>query len=114
MPHMRPITGSCGLASGSRKNAFPAILGASSVEIPSAVRAPSSARPVGVEGSAMLVSLTELVTPRASARELQKAGADACFSRRRDLSGLKTLVEAGEMLTTPGSLRYAQAPKSMA
>jgi hypothetical protein len=26
------------------------------------------------------------------------------------LSGLKTLLETGESLTTPGSLRYAQAP----
>lgn len=25
------------------------------------------------------------------------------------LSGLKTLLEAGELLTTPGSLRYSQA-----
>jgi hypothetical protein len=25
------------------------------------------------------------------------------------LSGLKTLLETGELLTTPGSLRYAQA-----
>jgi uncharacterized protein YndB with AHSA1/START domain/DNA-binding transcriptional ArsR family regulator len=30
------------------------------------------------------------------------------------LSGLKTLLETGEMLTTPGSLRYAQAPESVA
>jgi uncharacterized protein YndB with AHSA1/START domain len=30
------------------------------------------------------------------------------------LSGLKTLLETGEMLTTPGSLRYAQAPQSAA
>jgi uncharacterized protein YndB with AHSA1/START domain len=28
------------------------------------------------------------------------------------LSGLKTLLETGETLTTPGSLRYAQAPES--
>ena len=27
------------------------------------------------------------------------------------LSGLKTLLETGESLTTPGSLRYAQAPE---
>jgi uncharacterized protein YndB with AHSA1/START domain len=27
------------------------------------------------------------------------------------LSGLKTLLETGELLTTPGSLRYAQAPE---
>ncbi len=27
------------------------------------------------------------------------------------LSGLKTLLETGEMLTTPGSLRYSQAPQ---
>ncbi len=26
------------------------------------------------------------------------------------LSGLKTLLETGELLTTPGSLRYSQAP----
>jgi uncharacterized protein YndB with AHSA1/START domain len=26
------------------------------------------------------------------------------------LSGLKTLLETGELLTTPGSLRYAQSP----
>jgi uncharacterized protein YndB with AHSA1/START domain len=30
------------------------------------------------------------------------------------LSGLKTLLETGETLTTPGSLRYAQAPESVA
>jgi len=30
------------------------------------------------------------------------------------LSGLKTLLETGEMLTTPGSLRYAQRPASAA
>jgi hypothetical protein len=30
------------------------------------------------------------------------------------LSGLKTLLETGETLTTPGSLMYAQGPKSAA
>ena len=30
------------------------------------------------------------------------------------LSGLKTLLETGEMLTTPGSLRYASAPQPTA
>jgi DNA-binding transcriptional ArsR family regulator/uncharacterized protein YndB with AHSA1/START domain len=30
------------------------------------------------------------------------------------LSGLKTLLETGETLTTPGSLRYAQAPQAAA
>jgi uncharacterized protein YndB with AHSA1/START domain/DNA-binding transcriptional ArsR family regulator len=30
------------------------------------------------------------------------------------LSGLKTLLETGELLTTPGSLRFAQAPQSAA
>ena len=30
------------------------------------------------------------------------------------LSGLKTLLETGETLTTPGSLRYSQAPESVA
>jgi uncharacterized protein YndB with AHSA1/START domain/DNA-binding transcriptional ArsR family regulator len=30
------------------------------------------------------------------------------------LSGLKTLLETGETLTTPGSLRYSQAPQSVA
>ncbi len=30
------------------------------------------------------------------------------------LSGLKTLLESGELLTTPGSLRYVQAPESVA
>jgi uncharacterized protein YndB with AHSA1/START domain len=30
------------------------------------------------------------------------------------LSGLKTLLETGELLTTPGSLRYAQAPQPAA
>jgi uncharacterized protein YndB with AHSA1/START domain len=30
------------------------------------------------------------------------------------LSGLKTLLETGETLTTPGSLRYAKAPQSAA
>ena len=30
------------------------------------------------------------------------------------LSGLKTLLETGETLTTPGSLRYAQAPQATA
>ena len=30
------------------------------------------------------------------------------------LSGLKTLLETGETLTTPGSLRYAQAPQTAA
>jgi uncharacterized protein YndB with AHSA1/START domain len=30
------------------------------------------------------------------------------------LSGLKTLLETGESLTTPGSLRYSQAPESVA
>ena len=30
------------------------------------------------------------------------------------LSGLKTLLETGELLTTPGSLRYSQAPDSAA
>jgi uncharacterized protein YndB with AHSA1/START domain len=30
------------------------------------------------------------------------------------LSGLKTLLETGEMLTTPGSLLYAQAPEAIA
>jgi uncharacterized protein YndB with AHSA1/START domain len=30
------------------------------------------------------------------------------------LSGLKTLLETGETLTTPGSLRYSQAPQSAA
>lgn len=29
------------------------------------------------------------------------------------LSGLKTLLETGESLTTPGSLRYSQAPESV-
>lgn len=28
------------------------------------------------------------------------------------LSGLKTLLETGELLTTPGSLRYADAARS--
>ena len=30
------------------------------------------------------------------------------------LSGLKTLLETGEKLTTPGSLRYAEAPGAAA
>jgi uncharacterized protein YndB with AHSA1/START domain len=30
------------------------------------------------------------------------------------LSGLKTLLETGELLTTPGSLRYAEAPETVA
>ncbi len=30
------------------------------------------------------------------------------------LSGLKTLLETGETLTTPGSLRYSQAPQPAA
>ena len=30
------------------------------------------------------------------------------------LSGLKTLLETGELLTTPGSLRYTQAPQPSA
>jgi hypothetical protein len=30
------------------------------------------------------------------------------------LSGLKTLLETGEMLTTPGSLRWSNAPESVA
>ncbi len=30
------------------------------------------------------------------------------------LSGLKTLLETGEKLTTPGSLRYSEAPLSPA
>ena len=30
------------------------------------------------------------------------------------LSGLKTLLETGESLTTPGSLRYSQAPEAAA
>jgi uncharacterized protein YndB with AHSA1/START domain len=30
------------------------------------------------------------------------------------LSGLKTLLETGELLTTPGSLRYSQAPQEVA
>jgi hypothetical protein len=30
------------------------------------------------------------------------------------LSGLKTLLETGEMLTTPGSLRWSQPPKPAA
>src|SRR5436190_22650817 len=60
IPHKRPITGSCGLSSGSRKNALPASRGARSVEMPRAVRAPSNARPVDVEGSAIWRSLTEL------------------------------------------------------
>jgi hypothetical protein len=30
------------------------------------------------------------------------------------LSGLKTLLETGEMLTTPGSLRWLEDPKSAA
>jgi uncharacterized protein YndB with AHSA1/START domain len=30
------------------------------------------------------------------------------------LSGLKTLLETGELLTTPGSLRYAKAPEAVA
>jgi hypothetical protein len=30
------------------------------------------------------------------------------------LSGLKTLLETGETLTTPGSLRYAQAEQPTA
>ena len=30
------------------------------------------------------------------------------------LSGLKTLLESGQLLTTPGSLRYSQAPKPAA
>ncbi len=30
------------------------------------------------------------------------------------LSGLKTLLETGELLTTPGSLRFAQPPASVA
>jgi uncharacterized protein YndB with AHSA1/START domain len=30
------------------------------------------------------------------------------------LSGLKTLLETGELLTTPGSLRYSQSPQSVA
>jgi hypothetical protein len=59
MPHMRPITGSCGLSSGSRRKTLPASRGARSVDMPSAVRAPNSARPVGVEGSATGCSLTE-------------------------------------------------------
>ena len=29
-------------------------------------------------------------------------------------SGLKTLLETGELLTTPGSLRYSKAPESVA
>jgi hypothetical protein len=30
------------------------------------------------------------------------------------LSGLKTLLETGELLTTPGSLRWSKAPESVA
>jgi hypothetical protein len=30
------------------------------------------------------------------------------------LSGLKTLLETGQTLTTPGSLRYSQAPQPRA
>ena len=30
------------------------------------------------------------------------------------ISGLKTLLETGQSLTTPGSLRYSQAPKPAA
>ena len=30
------------------------------------------------------------------------------------LSGLKTLLETGELLTTPGSLRFSQAPEPSA
>lgn len=30
------------------------------------------------------------------------------------LSGMKTLLETGESLTTPGSLRYSQAPQTVA
>jgi len=30
------------------------------------------------------------------------------------LSGLKTLLETGELLTTPGSLRYSQRPEPVA
>ena len=30
------------------------------------------------------------------------------------LSGLKTLLETGKLLTTPGSLRYSKAPESVA
>ena len=30
------------------------------------------------------------------------------------LSGLKTLLETGQLLTTPGSLRYAQGPQPTA
>jgi hypothetical protein len=29
------------------------------------------------------------------------------------LSGLKTLLETGELLTTPGSLRWSKAPESV-
>src|SRR3954469_23929215 len=53
IPHIRPSTGSCGFSSGSRKNALPASRGASSVETPSVVRAAISARPAGVDGSAI-------------------------------------------------------------
>src|SRR5829696_4243572 len=71
---MRPSTGSCGLASGSRKNALPASRGAGSVEMPSAIRAPRSARPVGVEGSAIRGSLIEFSPQGAFAsREKQRS-----------------------------------------
>src|SRR4051794_14755786 len=57
IPHMRPITGTCGLSCGSRKNARPARRGASSVETPRAVRATRRPRPAGVDGSGMVRSL---------------------------------------------------------
>jgi hypothetical protein len=49
--------------------------------------------------------------PRPAARECPSSAL-----RRLDdgLSGLKTLLETGQALTTPGSLRYAQAPKPRA
>lgn len=62
IPHIRPITGRCGFSSGSRKNSLPAILGVTSVEMPSAVRAPRRARPVGVEGSGIPFSLPEVAS----------------------------------------------------
>jgi uncharacterized protein YndB with AHSA1/START domain len=42
--------------------------------------------------------------------ELREGGSDEIYGGwPMILSGLKTLLETGELLTTPGSLRYAQA-----
>ena len=85
-PHAPEHRQAGGCSSGSSKNACPASRGASRVEAPSAVRAPSRARPVAVDGSAITAKSARPALRAPSARGALGSGASR--ARRRTPAGL--------------------------